>query len=259
MELIVWYMLAGVGGASIGSFITMLVYRLREKKSIVFGRSSCTHCKKNLAWFELIPIISFVCVRGVCRSCEKKIPLRYLLIELATTVLFVLTLYTHLTYSSLPELYIIRDWIIVSAAVFIFTYDALYLEVHPGVTIGAGVVVGVLYLIGVPSEWKTLVYGIIVGVGWFTFQYVVSKGAWIGGGDSMIGFFMGASLGLSKTILALGIAYIVGASYALSLLLLKKKNRKDQIAFGTFLMIGTIIALLWGQPLVEWYRYIVFS
>ncbi|HRH23490.1 MAG TPA: A24 family peptidase [Candidatus Magasanikbacteria bacterium] len=157
----------------------------------------------------------------------------------------------------LPDVLVIRDWIIVASAVFIFAYDALYMEVHPGVTIGAGAIVGLMYILKIPFEWKSIVWGALVGIAWFLFQYVVSKGRWIGGGDIMIGFFMGMALGLSHTILALGIAYVVGASYAITLLALKKKHRKDQIPFGTFLMIGTVAAVLWGNPVILWYLKIV--
>ncbi|MBP9732326.1 MAG: prepilin peptidase [Candidatus Magasanikbacteria bacterium] len=257
MEYIIWYIWAALLGASMGSFVTMLVHRLHEGTSIVFGGSKCFHCHKKLGLLELIPVLSFLLLRGKCKKCGTKIPLRYFLIELVTTILFVLALYKQSEFPMIPNLFIIRDWIIVTAAVFIFAYDALYMEVHPRVTIGAGVLVGLMYILTIPFEWKSILFGIVLGVGWFLFQYVVSKGRWIGAGDIMIGFFMGASLGLSHTILALGIAYVVGASYAIALLILKKKNRKDQIPFGTFLMIGTVFALLWGNSIVMWYLHMV--
>ncbi len=249
-----WYLLAGVLGASIGSFITMLVHRLHEGTSIIFGGSQCFHCGKKLTWMELIPLFSFLFLKGTCKKCGKKIPLRYFLIEVVTMILFLAVLYKHAEYPMMPDLFIIRDWIIVVTAVFIFAYDTLYLEVHPGITIGAGVIVGLLYVLKVPFEWKSILFGILLGVSWFLIQYVVSRGRWIGGGDIMIGFFMGASLGFARTILALGIAYVVGASYGIALLALKRKKRKDQIAFGTFLSMGVVVALLWGTPILLWYQ-----
>ena len=252
-----WYIWTALLGASMGSFVTMLVHRLHEGTSIVFGGSKCFHCNKKLGLRELIPVLSFLLLKGKCKKCGTKIPLRYFLIEVFTIVLFLLALYKHAEYPMMPDIFVIRDWIIITSAVFIFAYDALYMEVHPGVTIGAGVIVGLMYILQVPFEWKSVLFGIVLGVGWFLVQYIVSKGRWIGAGDIMIGFFMGASLGLSHTILALGIAYIVGASYAIALLALKKKNRKDQIPFGTFLMIGTVAALVWGNFMVSWYMNMV--
>lgn len=248
-----WYVIVGMLGVSIGSFITMLIHRLHEGGSIVSGGSKCPQCNKKLSWIELIPLISFLFLKGKCKNCKKIIPVRYFLIEVVTMILFILALYKHAEYPTMLDLFIIRDWIIIATAVFIFAYDALYMEVHPGVTIGAGVIVGLMYVLHVPFEWKSILWGIVLGVGWFLVQYIVSKGRWIGAGDIMIGFFMGAALGLSHTILALGIAYIVGASYAIALLALKKKSRKDQIPFGTFLMVGTLAALWWADGILGWY------
>ncbi len=254
MENWIWYIWSAVLGGCIGSFITLLVHRLYHGTSIVFGGSKCVTCEKKLSGIELIPLLSFLFLKGRCKLCNTKIPLRYFLIELCTAVLFVLVAYKYREYPMFPNVSILRDWIIITAAVFIFAYDAMYMEVHPQVTIGAAVIIGMINLIYTPFEWKTIVCGIALGMGWFIAQYVVSKGRWIGGGDIMIGFFMGVSLGFGPTLLALGIAYAVGASYAVALLALKKKNKKDQIAFGTFLMIGTVSAVLWGSAILMWFH-----
>ncbi len=148
---------------------------------------------------------------------------------------------------------LIRDVVVVSVLVFIFAYDAMYMEVHPGVTISAGVIVGTLSWLNAPYEWGSIVGGIAVGVAWFLVQFIISKGRWVGEGDIMIGFLMGAALGLWKTVAALGIAYVVGASYGIALLVTKKKHRKDEIAFGTFLAIGSVIALFFGEKLIGWF------
>lgn len=254
MNTIFYYIGAGCVGAIIGSVITMLAHRLRTGDSIVYGRSKCTACGHQLRWFELIPIISFVLLRGACGACRAKIPVRYVLIETAMVVLFLLVWHRFVSLPDMSILIVIRDAIVVSALVFIFSYDAMYMEVHPGITIGAGVLAGLLSWLNAPYDWGSIVSGIILGVSWFLIQFILSKGRWIGGGDIMIGFLMGATLGLWKTVVALGIAYVVGASYGSALLVTKKKGRKDEIAFGTFLAIGTVIALFWGGTIIGWYR-----
>ncbi len=253
MNTIFYYISIGCLGAIIGSFITMLVYRLHAGESIVHGRSHCTKCGHQLRWFELIPVISFSLLQGKCYQCKTKIPVRYLLIELAMIALYLGVMYRFMVQPEISSIALIRDLVTVSSLVFVFAYDAMYMEVHPGVTVGAGVIVGTLSWLNVPLGWGSIVGGIALGTGWFSVQFIFSKGRWVGGGDIMIGFLMGAALGLWKTVAALGIAYVVGASYGITLLATKKKHRKDEIAFGTFLAIGTVIALFWGDGLIEWF------
>lgn len=253
MESVIWYGLVSLFGASMGSFITMLVYRMHKKVPIGTSRSRCPECTHALKWFELIPLLSFLFLKGTCGNCHKKIPVRYFLIEFATTVLYLYAWYSYIHSSHPSVVVLLRDWLVIFVAVFTFAYDILYLEVSMGITIGGGILVAILSLIYLGSDWMSVFGGIFVGVGWFGTQYVISHGRWIGGGDIMIGFFMGASLGLWKTIVALGCAYIIGGSWGLALLLSRRKQRKDQIAFGTFLTIGTLIALWWGSEIVAWY------
>jgi prepilin signal peptidase PulO-like enzyme (type II secretory pathway) len=179
--------------------------------------------------------------------------MRYVLIEVGTTILFLLVGYFWSIAGTLSILELVRDLVLVSVVVFVAAYDGLYMEVDPWVTLGGGVVVGILTLFIMPSIWLSLVWGIALGVGWFALQYVVSHGRWVGGGDMFIGFLMGASLGLGRTVVALGVAYIVGASYALGVLSVGQKKRGDEIAFGTFLSLGMVVALFWGNDMLGWY------
>lgn len=257
MDSGIWYILVGAFGASIGSFITMLLYRMHTHTPFASDRSRCTGCGKTLHWFELIPIISFLFLKWRCRKCKKKIPIRYLVIEVMTTILYLYTWYNFVNTDNQSVLLLIRDWIVIFVAVFTFFYDFLYLEVSLPITIGGGIAAATLYIAYDMYEWQSIAAGIVLGVGWFGLQYVVSRGRWIGGGDIMIGFFIGATLGLGKTILALGCAYVLGGSYGLMLLVTKKKARKDQIAFGTFLAASTLAALWWGNDILLWYTRIL--
>lgn len=258
METVVGYILTGLFGASIGSFVTMLVYRMPENKVIGHSRSYCPNCKHELQYFELIPIVSFLFLRGRCRYCHSKISIQYLLIEIAIMVLYMYAWLNFIHSGNHSVFILIRDWLVVFVMVFTFAYDLLYLEVSPVITIGGGIIAAVLYLWGVPHEWISILIGILIGVLWFGAQYVVSKGRWIGGGDSMIGFCMGAALGFPNIIAALGIAYVLGAAWALMLMIIWKKNRKDQIAFGTFLSIGTLMVLWWGDSIISWYQSFLY-
>ena len=93
----------------------------------------------------------------------------------------------------------------------------------------------------------------MIGAGFFLLQYLVSKGKWIGGGDIRLGALMGIILGWQNTILALFLAYLIGAIVGLGLIIAKKKNRDSAVPFGTFLVIGTFVAMFWGERIVGWY------
>ncbi len=258
MEHWIWYIYVGVLGGSLGSCITMLVHRMHQNLPLLNDRSRCPACNRVLQWFELIPVMSFLFLQGKCRKCKHIIPARYILIEVVSTVLFIFA-WNHAVHSGIFSwLALIRDWVIIFVSVFTFAYDALYMEVSPNITLGGGIIIAALTVCcSTPGEWKSLVLGMLVGIAWFGIQFIISKGKWIGGGDIFIGFFMGASLGFGKLIVGLGIAYVIGACVGISLLALGKKERHDQIAFGTFLTIGTLAALWWGDAILSWYGYIL--
>ena len=98
-----------------------------------------------------------------------------------------------------------------------------------------------------------MLLGILVGAGFFLLQYLISKGKWIGGGDVLLGVLMGVILGWPNILVALMLAYILGATVGVFLLLSKKKNLQDQLAFGTFLSVVTLLVMLWGDKIVGWY------
>jgi prepilin signal peptidase PulO-like enzyme (type II secretory pathway) len=99
----------------------------------------------------------------------------------------------------------------------------------------------------------SLALGALIGSGFFLVQYVLSRGRWIGGGDVRLGVMMGALLGWPNILVALFVSYILGAIVAIPLLIMKKKGMKSEIPFGTFLSVGTLAALLWGNQVINWY------
>ena len=238
-------------GAVFGSFINAAVFRLYKGMSIVHGRSGCTRCSYQLQWYDLIPIGSFIRLRGMCRQCQKPIPLDYVLVELIMAVLFLFATWLwHENTNSV--LWLIRDLSAISILVFLFVYDFKYYLIPDSVSLPA---IALFFLInvilGIP--WYNLLGAMAIGFGFFAWQYVVSKGKWIGGGDLRFGALMGALLGWPVIFVGLFLAYIIGSIIAIGLLISGKKQLGNKVPFATFLSVATLISLWYGQPLLNRY------
>lgn len=249
--LFVLYFLYGTGffviGTVVGSFLNVIILRARTKTSVADGRSKCTSCQNALAPRDLVPVISFLALKGRCRSCKVPISIQYPLVELATGALFVLA-FLHAGIK--PEL--IRDLAFVSTLIVIFVFDLRYMEIPDRFTVPA-MVFALFANVYLGADLVSLGLGAIAAGGFFLAQYVFSKGTWIGGGDIRLGALMGLMLGLSHVVAALFVAYVVGAVYAAWLLATKKANANSQVPFGTFLAVATVVVMLCGDQIVGWY------
>jgi prepilin signal peptidase PulO-like enzyme (type II secretory pathway) len=247
-------------GLIIGSFLNVVIFRLRNTKPIVKSRSCCQHCSQKLKWYELIPLFSFIIQLGRCRTCQQRISWQYSLVELVTGLLFVLSYLQFTTFNLL----LVRDFFVIGVLVVIFVYDLRWQLIPDKVTLPAiGVVILINLIVVLISDgslvnWLVnLLIAIVVGGGFFLLQFVVSKGHWIGGGDIRLGVLMGVVLGWPLVAWALMIAYVLGAVVATSLVLSKQKTWSSQVPFGTFLTVATFISLYWGDNIVAWYINLV--
>jgi len=241
-------------GLIIGSFLNCLVWRLRTGESLL-GRSYCLKCKKQIAWYDNLPVLSFVLLKGKCRQCGGKISWQYPIVELTTGVLFVLAYYLNYelritNYELIIQL--LRDWFLISAMMVIFIYDLRWRLILDIVTLPAGLVVLILNLALGFSLWNLLVSGII-GSGFFLLQFLISGGKWIGGGDIRLGLLMGLALGWPGVIAAIIISYFLGSLVGLGLIAAGKKRWGSEIPLGVFLAAGTIIDLFWQERILDWY------
>ncbi|MFA5124513.1 MAG: prepilin peptidase [Patescibacteria group bacterium] len=234
-------------GLVIGSFLNVVVWRLHSGEPIVFGRSKCPHCQAGLQPKDLVPLLSFILLRGRCRYCRQPISWQYPIVELAGGLLFVLAYILH------PQLLVfLRDIILVSILIIVFVYDLRWQLIPDQVTIPAIILLFIFSLLLGSNLWL-LIFAVLVGFGFFGLQYLVSSGRWIGGGDLRLGALMGAVLGWPLLIVALLVAYIVGAIVSVVLLISGKAKAKTPVAFGTFLALGTLVALFWGERIINWY------
>lgn len=238
-------------GACMGSFLHAASFRIAKKQDLVKGRSACPKCRQQLKWYDLIPVISFLVLKRKCRACGWKIPTRYLLVELATGLLFLSTGLYWLS-QDLTMIYLIRDLFIVSVLLFLFIHDLFY-YILPDIVTLPSIVLVVAMQLALGISWESLLLAILIGGGFFAFQFIVSKGKWIGGGDIRLGALMGAIVGWPAILIALLLAYLLGAFVSLFLVFTKKKDFGSMMPFGTFLTLSTLITIWWGEQILQWY------
>lgn len=248
MSLAYWEIVAIAAGLAIGSFLNVVIFRIDDLKSIVDTRSKCKHCQKEIAWYDLVPILSFVLLRGRCRSCKKKLSWQYPAVEGATALLF-LSLMIYFGPSREAVLYAI----IYSILIVIFVYD---IKTQYVLDFFSWMLVAVCVLSGVYIYWHGLLdilWGILAGGGILGLLVLISKEKWMGLGDVFVGSALGAVLGLEKSLLMIFTSFILGSVYGLAMIKIKNKSIKESLPFTPFIIIASFIALIFGDPIVAWY------
>ncbi|MCD4760503.1 prepilin peptidase [bacterium] len=245
-------------GLFVGSFLNVVVYRLHRQESFVKGYSKCLFCGHRLYTKDLVPLFSYLFLKGHCRYCQQRFSHQYPLVELFTGLAFVLVFIKILPSLDISVLgakgilHLVDWWVIVSFLIVIFIYDLKYYLILDSVIWPAVVLAFVANLV-LGYDILGLLLAAVVGGGFFLLQFVVSKGKWIGGGDIRLGFLMGIILGWPNILTALFIAYIFGSIISVALLLFNRKDWGDKVPFGTFLALATFVTMLYGPSLVAWY------
>jgi leader peptidase (prepilin peptidase)/N-methyltransferase len=245
-------------GLIIGSFLNVVILRYNTGRSLG-GRSACFTCNKKLSWYELLPVVSFLALRGRCRSCQSKISWQYPAVEFSTGLLFALT---YLAFSP-------QDWAIttfylfvVSLLVVITAYDLRH-KIIPDLFVFLFILAGLihpLFLSGpIFSNLAMAVFGGVMTALPLFLLWAISKGAWLGFGDVKlalgIGLFFGLRNGLSVLMLAFWLGAIIGlALIGLSKFSKRKKggyNMKSEIPFAPFLITSFLITLLFNLNAID--------
>lgn len=267
-----WLIVIFILGLAVGSFLNALIFRLHSGESVAKGRSKCPKCQHELSGWDLIPVLSFIWLRGRCRYCQTTISWQYPIVELVTAVLFALV-YKYLIPSAQPSLsgvppgagqwtlegilYLIFLWFIVSVLIVVFVYDLKHGLILDKVVYPALIVtfIAVLFL---PQFdfWKALMGSAVVG-GFFLILVLLSRERWMGWGDVKLGFLLGLAIGWPLCLPLLFIAFVGGALVASLLMGLKLKGFKDTVPFGTMLAAAAIITLFVGPKIVGWYMGLI--
>ncbi len=248
-------------GLCMGSFVNAWVWRTHTHKSIVYGRSECPWCHHQLAWYDNVPLVSYLLLRGKCRSCHKPISVQYPLVELALGMLFAGLLWhfqptSPLLWSQLIIWLVIT--VLVSAA---FVYDLFYMVLPdrfmlPAIVLGLGYVVLLSTKVDHGELWRLAAAGAFAGV--YLVLWLVSRGRWIGDGDIRLAVVLGLMLTAAQLIIGVFAGYLVGSAVGIYLLVRGSKKRGDAIPLGPFLIIGLYVGLFWGQQLATWYLHLVY-
>lgn len=259
-------------GLCAGSFITALTWRLKARTtkskhksknsslSIINGRSMCPNCRHRLSILDLIPVISWIALRGRCRYCRKPINfLQYPLIELTTVILFVssyllwpLSLHGYGLFDFIAWLFFLVGFIAIAI------YDLRWFIV-PNVIVYPLIILGFIYVAvnflvfkGGASSLIHPLWGAVIISGTFYLLYQLSGGKWIGGGDVKLGFCLGLiSWGAVESLLVLFIASFAGTIVSLPFLLSKKASIKMHLPFAPFLILAAIVCQLLGMSVVH--------
>lgn len=234
-------------GLILGSFLSVLMERLfHNEKGILWGRSHCPSCKKNLEARDLIPLLSYLWLKGRCRFCKEKISGWYPLLELASMALY-LALFWKVQNVQLFLWFVPHFFVLL----FILFFDLRYRAIDDRVLIP-----GIIYAFVANFFIGDAVSGILgaaVGTSFFGLQYLISRGRWIGSGDLRIGAFLGFFLGWPMTLLAILLGYILGSLVSLYLLATKVAHPKTAVPLGPFLVAGSVLAFFFGDQVLELY------
>ena len=245
-------------GICIGSFLNVCIYRIPRSQSIVFPGSKCPSCGTRLKALDLIPLLSYLALKGKCRHCGVPVSARYFFVELLTGILFVSIYFTYgLTWHT-PIFWTLTSILI--AASFI-DYE---FHIIPNGLVLAGFAVALLAnLSGYNIPFLEGVYGLAVGGGFLGIVALASllllKKEGMGGGDIKLMAMVGLFIGWQATALALMLAVLSAALVSLLLMALKLLKRGDHIPFGPFLAIGSLLAILYGNEIINWYILVFWA
>lgn len=245
----------GVLGLVVGSFLNVVIARVPKKESVVSPRSRCPGCGTFIAPRDNIPVLSWLLLRGRCRSCGARISFRYPLVELATAALFALTAVRFGVDAALPA------FLVFVAALVAITPIDLELRIVPNRIVYPTLFVSVPLLLvaaAVDGDWRSArdaaIGGAAAFAAFFVLWYISPKG--MGFGDvrlsAVIGIFLGW-IGPWHIALGLFLAFLSASAIGIALMLAGRKGRKDAIPFGPFLALGALVAMLVGEPLLRWY------
>lgn len=247
------FLLVGVVGALIGSFLNVCIYRLPRHESIAWPGSHCPACSKPIAWYDNVPIFGYVMLAGRCRACSIRIPLHYPVVEALNAAGYLAVLW----YFG-PT---------VEAAVYAVLFSALLVvagtdlshKIIPNAVTFPGIIIGLMCAATVlPLGLWNGVIGLVVGGGllWllaWASPYLFGKEG-MGGGDIKLLAMIGAFLGWKLALMTIMLGSLVGSVVGVSLMAAHVLKREDYIPFGPFLVLGAIVSLFFGTAILEWYQ-----
>lgn len=270
-------------GLSLGSFVNALVWRLHEQAtgskrkgrgtgkkkaitpadlSIMKGRSMCTHCHHELAPKDLVPVISWLSLRGKCRYCHKQIGSQYPLVELATAALFIVSyIWWPLIFNTMGSVNFGVWLVILTGFVALLVYDLRWLILPNRITYPLILLAALLALANITlfhggmNLVKDTILSVVIAGGLFWALFEISKGKWIGGGDVKLGLLIGLLVAEPmQAFLMLFTASLIGTVVVLPGMATKRLTASSKVPFGPFLIVAAMAVKLFGAGVISWYR-----
>ncbi len=239
-------------GAVVGSFLNVCICRMPREESVVSPPSHCPLCNYQIRWFDNIPLLSYLLLRGKCRGCGAHISLQYPMVELLNGLL-TLSLFVKfgisLTFSAM---------FLFCSALVVITFIDLEHQIIPDEISLSGIVVGFLFSLVLPGQnWLDSLLGILLGGG--SLLLVASGYQWLtgkegmGGGDIKLLAMMGAFLGWKSVLFIVFASSLIGSVFGVTMMLIQKKDSKLAIPFGPYLAAAAVLYIFYGQELIHWY------
>ncbi len=238
-----------ISGLVVGSFLEVVIHRVPRKLSIIKPASFCPSCKRKIAFYDNIPLVSFIILKGKCRYCKNKIPVTSLLVEIITALLFLANyIFFGLTIWTVTG-------IIFCSVLIVISFIDIEFRIIPNVLVLPFTVIGLALNISsrASSWWMPLAFSLGAFLFMLIIHLIYPRG--MGMGDVKLSLMVGAFL-VKKVIMGLFLGFLIGAIYGLVLILTKKRKFKQTIPFGPFISIGSIIALfygVYGDNILKWY------
>ena len=243
-------LVAALVGLVVGSFLNVCIHRLPRQESVAWPGSHCPQCGHALSWYDNIPVVSYLSLRGRCRYCRARIPVRYLLVEIATAALFVLLVRLYP-----PGVLLVGRLLFGCALIVLFVIDIDH-RILPNVITVTGIPVGFVFSMFAEPGWMSSLIGIVAGGGIplaIALAYERIRGhEGLGMGDVKMLAMIGAFLGWQRMLLTLVLGSFLGSIIGV-IFIMAGKGSKYALPFGTFLAIGALATLVIGDRILAWY------
>ena len=240
-------------GMCIGSFLNVCIYRLPTSKSITNPPSSiCPNCNSHIRFYDNIPVLSYIWLKGRCRNCDAPISFRYPLVEVMSGIVAVALLFKFgLSLESLV-------YFVFISSLLVITFIDLDHKIIPDVISLPGIPIGLVASFVLPTiTLKASVLGLLIGGGslWFVaWAYnLIAHRDGMGGGDIKLLAMIGTIIGWKGVIFTIFASSVIGSCVGITMMLIKGKNMKFAIPFGPFLSIGAIAYVFFGAQFIAWY------
>lgn len=246
------FLISLLAGLALGSFANVIIYRIPRDKSIIKPRSACPVCGNKILWYDNIPLISYLFLRGKCRFCKTQIPVRYLFVEFLTAFLFGAT---YLAFGPTLESAWYMSFIFI---LIITTFVDLEHLIIPQSFINAGLILAVSGFIAFwDTRWISGLIGAVIAAGFLYLSGIFGKALFhkesMGFGDVLLGLITGLFLGWKLSIMMLFLTFCSAAVILLILMAFKKVKTGVHVPFGPFMALGSVLSLFFGEFLIDLY------